>query len=140
MDKKVTSCQLQATFETVLELVKERCTLLPDFVQQAAFFFQSPGDIDINAIKPKWDDKKNIFFTELIRAFELAVSWQHDELEKGFKEMAAAHQIKPGELMLPLRSILVGGKFGPGIFDIAAIIGKEETIKRIEHTLSLLQS
>lgn len=126
-------------FETVLELVKERCTLLPDFVQQAAFFFQSPVEIDTNAIKPKWDEKKNIFFTELIRAFELAVLWQHDELEKEFKEMAAAHQLKPGELMLPLRIMLVGGKFGPGVFDIAAIIGREETIKRVKHTLELLK-
>lgn len=126
-------------FEKVLELVKERCTLLPDFVQQAAFFFQSPVEIDTNAIKPKWDDKKNLFFTELIRAFELAVLWQHDELEKEFKEMAAAHQLKPGELMLPLRIMLVGSKFGPGVFDIAAIIGREETIKRVKHTLELLK-
>ena len=126
-------------FDTVLELVKERCTLLPDFVQQAAFFFQSPVEIDINAVKPKWDEKKNLFFIELIRAFELAAVWQHDELEKEFKEMAAAHQIKPGELMLPLRIMLVGGKFGPGVFEIAGIIGREETIKRIKYTLSLLQ-
>ncbi|CAN5408513.1 glutamate--tRNA ligase [soil metagenome] len=127
-------------FETVVELVKERCTLLPDFVQQAAFFFQLPVAIEVSAIKPKWDEKKNLFFIELIRAFELAVLWQHEELEKEFKEMAAAHQLKPGELMLPLRIMLVGGKFGPGVFDIAGIIGKEETVKRIQHTLALLQS
>ena len=64
--------------------------------------------------------------------------WQHDELEKELKEMAAAHEIKPGELMLPLRIMLVGGKYGPGVFDIAGHIGKDETIKRIKHTLTLL--
>lgn len=127
-------------FDAVLELVKERCTVLPDFVQQASFFFQSPVEIDISAVKPKWDENKNLFFTELIRAFELAVLWQHDELEKEFKEMAAAHQLKPGELMLPLRIMLVGGKFGPGVFDIAGIIGKDETVKRIQHALTLLQA
>lgn len=40
--------------------------------------------------------------------------------------------------MLPLRIMLVGGKFGPGVFEIAATIQKEATILRIEHTLSLL--
>jgi glutamyl-tRNA synthetase len=40
--------------------------------------------------------------------------------------------------MLPFRIMLVGGKFGPGVFDIAAIIGKAETTKRIQHTLGLL--
>ena len=60
------------------------------------------------------------------------------KLEREFKEIAAAHQLKTGELMLPLRIMLVGGKFGPGVFDIASVIGKEETIKRIRHTLSML--
>jgi glutamyl-tRNA synthetase len=127
-------------FHTVLELVKDRCTLLPDFVQQASFFFQSPQNIDVSAIKPKWDEKKNLFFVELILAYELMSLWQHDDLEKEFKEIAAANEIKAGDVLLPFRIMLVGGKFGPGVFDIATIIGKEETINRIKHTLSLLSA
>ena len=128
-----------ALLAKVIELVKDRCTLLSDFVQQGSFFFQSPATIDTDAVKPKWDDKKNMFFTELIRAYELSTLWESSGLEKEFKELAAANQLKPGELMLPLRIMLVGGKFGPGVFDIAAVIGKDETIKRITHTLQLLQ-
>lgn len=123
----------------VIELIKERCILLPDFFTQGAFFFKSPAAIDTDAIKTKWDDKKNLFFTELVRAYQLTSDWSHTELEKEFKEIAAVNHLKPGELMLPLRVMLVGGKFGPGVFDIAALIGKADTIKRIEHTLSLLQ-
>jgi glutamyl-tRNA synthetase len=40
--------------------------------------------------------------------------------------------------MLPFRIMLVGGKYGPGVFDIATIIGKEETVERIKRTQSLL--
>ncbi len=123
----------------VLELIKDRCTLLPDFYTQGAFFFEHPITIDADAIKAKWDDKKNLFFIELLRAYQLETDWEHTELEKEFKEIAAVNQLKPGELMLPFRIMLVGGKFGPGVFDIATMIGKEATIKRIEHTLSLLQ-
>jgi glutamyl-tRNA synthetase len=122
----------------VIELVKDRCTLLPDFVQQGSFFFQSPATIDVDAVKPKWDEKKNMFFTELIRAYDLSSLWEVHDLEKEFKELAAANQLKPGELMLPFRIMLVGGKFGPGVFEIAALIGKRETVKRIQHTLGLL--
>jgi glutamyl-tRNA synthetase len=127
-----------ALLEKAITLVKERCTFLNDFVQQAGFFFQSPSSIDTDSVKPKWDDKKHLFFTELIRAYESAAGWEHDDLEKTFKESAAAHQIKPGELMLPFRIMLVGGKFGPGVFDIAALIGKTETTDRIQNTLKLL--
>ncbi|GAC1442710.1 MAG: glutamate--tRNA ligase [Sediminibacterium sp.] len=122
----------------VIGLTKDRCTLFPDFVQQASFFFQAPVTIDTDAVKPKWDEKKNLFFTELIRGYELSTLWEPSDLEKEFKELAAVNQLKPGELMLPFRIMLVGGKFGPGVFDIAALIGKEETITRIHHTLQLL--
>ena len=76
---------------------------------------------------------------ELIKAWQLSTLWNATDLELSFKELAAANQLKTGELMLPLRIMLVGGKFGPGVFEIADAIGKEATIKRIEHTLSLLQ-
>ena len=123
----------------VIELVKDRCTLLPDFVQQASFFFVAPKEIDVASIKPKWNEHKLQFFAELIRSYQLSVAWQHEQLENSFKEMAAASQIKPGDLLLPFRIMLVGGKFGPHVFNIAEMLGKEETINRIKHTLQLLQ-
>jgi glutamyl-tRNA synthetase len=124
--------------DTVLEQVKDRCTFLTDFVQQAGFFFKAPVTIDTASIKPKWDDSKNLFFTELVRAYQLSTLWEASDLEKEFKELAAANQLKPGELMLPFRIMLVGGKFGPGVFDIAAFIGKDETVYRIQNTLKQL--
>ena len=125
-------------FIKILELVKDRCTLLTDFYEQSSFFFVAPSIIDVDSIKPKWNDKKQMFFVELMRAYELLQQWDHHDLENTFKEIAAAHQLKAGELMLPLRIMLVGGKFGPGVFDIASVIGKEETVKRIQYTLGLL--
>jgi len=125
-------------FKNVLNLVKERCHLLPDFFTQGSFFFQAPAIIETEAIKPKWDDKKNLFFIELIKAWKLSTLWEATDLETSFKELAAANTLKTGELMLPLRVMLVGGKFGPGVFEIAGTIGKEATIARIQHTLSLL--
>ena len=123
----------------VMNLVKERCTLLPDFYTQGSFFFQAPVSIDTAAIKPKWDDRKNLFFIELLKAWQLSTLWESTDLELSFKEIAAANSLKTGELMLPLRIMLVGGKFGPGVFEIAAAIGQEATIARIEHTLSLIE-
>ena len=128
----------EKNFVKVLDMVKERCLLLPDFIEQAAYFFRTPETIDVTAVKPKWNEQKTLFFNELIRAYTLQQNWQHTELEKLFKEIAAAHLMKPGDLMLPFRIMLVGGKFGPGIFEIAETIGQEETLKRIRHTLQLL--
>lgn len=127
-------------FDKVLNLVKDRCTFLPDFVQQASFFFIAPTTIDTAAILPKWSADKQLFFAELIRQFGFLPQWEAAILEKEFKEMAAAAAIKPGDLLMPLRVMLVGGKFGPGVFDIAALLGKEDTLRRIHHALGLLKA
>lgn len=126
-------------FNRVFELVKDRCTFLNDFVQQAGYFFTAPENIDTAAIKPKWDEKKNAFFTALIKQYKNEFSNDAVTLEQQFKSLAEEHQIKVGELMMPLRIMLVGGKFGPAVFDIAVLLGKEQTIKRIETTLQLLK-
>ncbi len=52
--------------------------------------------------------------------------------------MAEEKKIKPGELLLPLRIMLVGEKKGPPVFDIAAILGAEETIARMERMLAVI--
>jgi glutamyl-tRNA synthetase len=74
----------------------------------------------------------------LIRSYKLTTLTKAVEFENIFKEISAINQLKPGELMLPFRIMLVGGKHGPAVFDIASVLGKEETIKRIKHGLSML--
>ena len=126
-----------AMLDKVIGLVKDRCTLLPDFVLQSSFFFKTPETIDVDAVKPKWNEAKQLFFAELIRNYELAADWNAQTLENNFKEIAAVNELKPGELMLPFRIMLVGGKFGPGVFEIAELLGKEETIGRISAALKM---
>jgi len=124
---------------TVVGLVKERCPLLSDFVPQARFFFEDPQLVDVEAIKGKWTPEKSGFFEDWKK--QLAdLPLETEALEQAFAELAASQGIKKGELMLPLRIMLVGGKFGPGVFDILRIIGKEATIRRINHALQLLNS
>jgi glutamyl-tRNA synthetase len=59
-------------------------------------------------------------------------------LEKVCKDLAQEQQLKIGELLLPLRIMLVGGKFGPGVFDIAYLLGKEETVERLTQAKRLI--
>ena len=123
--------------EKVIELVKERCILLPDFLQHAGFFFQSPASLDVEAVKPKWNDDKRLFFEEYGTLLKAVESWEMAAIENEFKLLAAAKNIKAGELLLPLRIMLVGGKFGPPAFQIAELLGKEETLKRIKKALEV---
>ncbi|MBS1601006.1 MAG: glutamate--tRNA ligase [Bacteroidetes bacterium] len=115
----------------VMQSVKDRCTLLPDFYDQGKFFFESPGQWDLDAVKPKWNADKAAFFVEFSEKLKLLSEWSAPSIEGSFKELAAAKNIKAGELQLPLRIMLVGEKKGPPVFEIAAILGLDETVQRI---------
>ncbi len=119
-------------------LIQDRITLLTDIPANTDFFFALPEVIDTNAIKPKWNDNKKVFFEEAVNTFQNTEQWEAAFLEQQFKELATSKQIKTGEVLLPLRIMLVGQKMGPAVFDIAEIIGKEETIKRIQFVLTML--
>jgi glutamyl-tRNA synthetase len=121
---------------TVINLIKDRCVLIPDFYQQAGYFFEQPKEYDLNSVKPKWVDVKTDFFNALIALLnnnEAALE-AHD-FEAQFKALAEEKALKVGDVMLPFRIMLVGGKFGPHVFDIAALLGKAETIRRITKAL-----
>ena len=87
------------------------------------------------AIKVKWNNDKSSFFKTFSKALTSITDWTTVSIENLFKQLAEQASIKPGELQLPLRLMLVGGKFGPPVFDIAAILGKEETVSRIHFAL-----
>ena len=122
----------------VIELVKERCTFMSDFVPQTSFFFKTPEAWDLDAVKPKWNADKKVFFEAFSDKLNTAGDWTAGSIENSFKELATEKNIKPGELQLPLRIMLVGGKFGPPVFDIAALLGKNESIQRIRNFLPQL--
>ncbi|MFT3902164.1 MAG: glutamate--tRNA ligase [Niabella sp.] len=127
-----------ALLQRLVDMVKDRCSLLTDFYEQTAYFFRTPETFDLPAIQPKWNEAKATFFNEAVALFQRAENWQADTLENSYKELATAKGLKPGEVMLPLRIMLVGGKFGPHVFDIVEVLGCEETIKRIKIVLEKL--
>lgn len=134
--EKGVSVDDEEKLDKIIHLVKDRCTLLPDFWEQAGFFFVAPQEYDMAAVKPKWSEAKAEFFNEFAGELEATPDWQSAFIEAAFKQLAAVKNIKPGELQLPLRIMLVGGKFGPPVFDIAELLGKTETVRRVRNALA----
>ena len=130
----------EAYLRKVIDLVKERCTLVSDFYEQSSYFFAAPEKIDTDAVKPKWSEQKRFFFEQYCIQLNQLTEWNVTVIENTFKNLAAEMTIKPGELQLPMRIMLVGGKFGPAVFDIAYLIGKENTINRIHSAIPKIET
>ena len=124
--------------ETVIGLIKERCHLLSEFWEQGHFFFKTPETFNTAAISDKWSDAKTEFFQSWISQLDTVGEWSSAALEANFGEATTDKGLKKGELMLPLRIMLVGDKYGPGVFQIAEVIGREETERRVDAVLRQL--
>lgn len=119
---------------TIIDLIKDRCVLLTDFYLQTGYFFETPKEYDLNSVKPKWTDEKTAFFNafkDILNGGELNAA----DMETKFKALAEEKGLKTGDVMLPFRIMLVGGKFGPHVFDIAALLGRVQTVNRINKAL-----
>jgi len=121
-------------------LVKERCNLVNEIWDHGFFFFQQPETYDLSPVKPKWNADKRQFFLDWASVLEMLSDFSLHSVEESFKQLATSMNIKVGELQLPFRIMLCGGKFGPPVFNIAETLGKHETIARIMKALTLLDA
>ncbi|HTS45282.1 MAG TPA: glutamate--tRNA ligase [Puia sp.] len=127
-----------ALLKKMIGLVKDRCTLIPDFYDQGKFFFEAPTQWDLDSVRPKWTTEKASFFNDFASRFQSLKDLEPVLIESSFKNLAGEKNIKAGELQLPFRIMLVGEKKGPPVFEIASVLGKDETIRRIQNMLHQL--
>ena len=125
--------------QKVLPMVKERCHLLTDFYEQCNFFFVPPASPDVDSLRARWKPELTQFFQAYADILEAHSLTDEAALEAQFVEAVTAAGVKKGEAMLPLRVMLVGGKFGPAVFAILAYMGAAEAASRIRTALGLLE-
>jgi glutamyl-tRNA synthetase len=125
---------------TIIGLVKNRMTFVHEFWEQANYFFQAPEDYDAKAVKDKWkpDSVENMKKISAILAKADPFTTEHAKpLVMNF---ITENQLNTGMIMNALRLLIVGASKGPDLFAIIEIIGKEQTLSRIEKGISKLNS
>ncbi len=124
----------------VAGLIRERITLLPDLWQQSWFFFDAPATYDETVIKKVWNPAALIH--ELVSKFAVEASglttWDAEGIHDFIQDFISRHGAKMGQLMTPLRLLVVGSNQGPGMMDIAAVLGKEEFLRRVNAGLLVM--
>tara|TARA_B110000238_G_scaffold122098_1_gene132209 strand:- start:3069 stop:4064 length:996 start_codon:yes stop_codon:yes gene_type:complete len=122
----------------VVSSIKERAVFVKDFWGLSNFFFITPTEFDAKASKKNWKPETSLLMTELISVLDNIDNFSSENTEKQIKDWITAKEIGFGKIMQPLRLSIVGKLAGPHLFDIIAMIGKKETIKRIEIAIDKL--
>lgn len=119
----------------IVSLVKERANFVTDFWDLADYFFLPPNSYDEKVTK-KWNEETKDILKKVAEQLNSYSDFTSLSIENSLKEWMTANEIGMGKIMQPLRLSLVGELKGPHLFDIIEIIGKEETIKRIEKAIA----
>jgi len=122
----------------VVSLIKERATFVSDFWDLSSFFFIPPTEFDAKAAKKSWKEDTAKLMEELILVLNKVNDFTTEEVESQVKTWITSREIGFGKVMQPFRLSLVGAMKGPHLFDIASMIGKEETIARVQFAINTL--
>jgi glutamyl-tRNA synthetase len=135
-DKGIHSYEL-AKLEKIVSLIKERANFVSEFWDLSDFFFVAPTSYDEKASK-NWNTATPALMQELISVLSNIKDFNSLNIETIVKDWMTTNEIGMGKVMQPFRLSLVGALKGPHLFDIVELIGKEETIKRIEKAIETL--
>lgn len=122
----------------VIGLIKERATFVYDFWNLGHFFFQTPEELDEKSVKKAWKEDTPELMKELITVIDSIEDYSQEVIQNTIKGWITSKEIGFGKVMMPLRLSLVGSLQGPDVFDIMYMIGKNESIRRIDNLLNTL--
>jgi glutamyl-tRNA synthetase len=122
----------------VVSLIKERAAFVSEFWELSHYFFLAPQEYDGQAVKKQWKDESAGILQNLGAELREQQDYTAAALENHVKEWIEKQGISFGKVMPPLRLVIVGSMKGPHIFDILELIGKEETLTRINNAVSRL--
>lgn len=115
-------------------LIQERITFDNEAPEMLSYYYEEPAvdkELIISA-KQKLDEKLTKEMVDLLIAtLEPIEDWSDENLKTVLFDVCDKKELKKGQLLWPLRAILTGLPFSPGAFEVAAALGKEQTIKRL---------
>ena len=122
----------------VVRMMKDRVSFVKELWPLCSFFFIPPTQYDEKTVKKRWKEDSPKVMTELADLLEGLDDFSLENQERVVHEWVEKKEYKLGNVMNAWRLTLVGEGKGPGMFDISAFLGKEETLRRMRRAIEVL--
>ena len=138
------STEDRAWLESIVEAVGERLTTLQDIIPQTRYFFTGEFEYEPKAVKKWWGnseekrDNTRQILTNVLQILEESPTFDIETLEAAIWKYTDKNNIKRVAAMQALRIALTGTSFGPSLFDIVVLLGRNEVLKRIPKAIAHL--
>ena len=123
----------------VVHMMKDRVNFVKELWPLCSFFFIPPMEYDEKTAKKRWKEDSAKALGELCEVLEGIEDFSVEGQETIVKDWIEQQGYKLGDIMNAWRLALVGIGKGPGMFDISAFLGKEETIRRTRRAIEILK-
>ena len=124
---------------TVVSLMKDRVSFVRELWDLCSFFFLPPTEYDEKTVRKRWKEYSAQQMTELAEVLEGIDDFSIEGQEPVVMKWVEDKGYKLGDIMNAFRLALVGIGKGPGMFDISAFLGKEETLRRLRRAVEVLK-
>ena len=122
----------------VVAMMKDRVNFVKELWPLCSFFFIAPTEYDEKTVKKRWKADSAKVMGELADVLEGIDDFSVEGQEPVVMKWVEEKGYKLGDVMNAFRLTLVGIGKGPGMFDISAFLGKEETLKRMRKAIEVL--
>ena len=123
----------------VVAMMKDRVSFVKELWPLCSFFFIAPTEYDQKTVKKRWKEDSAKVMGELAEVLQGIDDFSIEGQEPVVMKWVEDKGYKLGDVMNAFRLALVGIGKGPGMFDISAFLGKEETIKRLQRAIEVLK-
>ena len=123
----------------VVAMMKDRVSFVKELWPLCSFFFIAPTEYDQKTVKKRWKEDSAKVMGELAEVLNGIDDFSIEGQEPVVMKWVEDKGYKLGDVMNAFRLALVGIGKGPGMFDISAFLGKEETIKRLQRAIEVLK-
>ncbi len=123
----------------VIRLMTVRSNSLKDIIKESNYFFKPPNVFFDTNLEKIWDQKAHGDIKEIIKLYSALNSWGQVDIEKIFKDYIKNKNYGIGRLMKPMRIALCGSLTGPSLFELMRLLGKQETINRLDYALNQIE-
>ena len=122
--------------ESVISLTKDRSKNLIDIIDISDIFLINEVNYSDEFKSIMSDQNGTMIIKDFLDAVKIEESWDKQTVEKVFDQIMNQHDIGLGKVMKPLRIAISGISYGPGIFDMMILLGKDLTINRINNAIN----
>ncbi|MFA6470813.1 MAG: glutamate--tRNA ligase [Candidatus Latescibacterota bacterium] len=116
----------------IIHLLKERCRVLPDFVSQSGYFFHAPETYEEKGVSKYFGNPQAADLLDgLADRIDAESVFTEEAAENAVRELAEKYEANPGKLIHATRLAVTGVTYGPGLFELLVLIGKESVVARL---------